>query len=275
MINSEEEKRQTISSISVDRLLHIRYILIAHRLLINRLEVFRIRRYMLMTAMKQTASVFRLKDPVSCLTHFSGFLISLPAGYALLLDAAAKQCSLKTLIGLAIFSVSLSLLYGASASYHAFRFDSWIDGLFKRIDHCSIFVLIAGSYTPVCLSVLPASSGRILLAVIWCIAAAGILFKIFWVTCPRFVSSIMYIAMGWACISVLPQLLTGLGSGFSLLLAGGLFYTVGGVIYALKLPLFPGSETTGFGNHELFHLFVLAGSLCHWLMMLGVVTAIG
>ena len=139
----------------------------------------------------------------------------------------------------------------------------------------SIFLLIAGSYTPICVTVLEPSIGIPLLYVIYGIAALGILFKLCWITCPKYVSSIMYIGMGWACLSVLPQIIHGLGSGFWWLLAGGIFYTVGGVIYALKPNLFPKEETTGFGNHELFHLFVLAGSLCHYLLMLGTITLLG
>jgi len=228
-----------------------------------------------MTVMKQNRYVFRLKDPISSLSHFVGFAASLPAGLLLLVTGSARGCSLQTMGALAVFAASLSLLYAASAGYHAFFFDSWLDRLSKTIDHCSIFILIAGSYTPICISVLPRTVGIPLLIVIWTIAAAGILFKIAWVTCPKIISSIMYIGMGWACISVIPLLVKGLGNGFFWLLAGGIFYTAGGVIYALKLPLFPHEESTGFGNHELFHLFVLAGSLCHYLLMLETITMIG
>lgn len=228
-----------------------------------------------MTVMKQTSYVFRLKDPISSLSHFIGFALSLPAGLALLVTASARGCGLVTMAALSVFSASLSMLYFASAAYHAFYFDSWLDRLFRKIDHCSIFLLIAGSYTPICVTVLEPSVGIPLLYVIYGIAGLGILFKLCWITCPKYVSSIMYIGMGWACLSVLPQIIHGLGSGFWWLLAGGGFYTVGGVIYALKPNLFPKEESTGFGNHELFHLFVLAGSLCHYLLMLGTITLLG
>ena len=228
-----------------------------------------------MTVMKQTSYVFRLKDPISSLSHFAGFALSLPAGLALLVTASVRGCGLSTMAALSVFSASLSLLYFASAAYHAFYFGSWLDRLFRKIDHCSIFLLIAGSYTPICAAVLEPSVGIPLLYVIYGIAALGIVFKLCWITCPKYVSSIMYIGMGWACLSVLPQIINGLGSGFRWLLAGGIFYTVGGIIYALKPNLFPKEETTGFGNHELFHLFVLAGSLCHYLLMLGTITRLG
>ena len=167
-----------------------------------------------MTVMKQTSYVFRLKDPISSLSHFAGFALSLPAGLALLVTASVRGCGLSTMAALSVFSASLSLLYFASAAYHAFYFGSWLDRLFRKIDHCSIFLLIAGSYTPICAAVLEPSVGIPLLYVIYGIAALGIVFKLCWITCPKYVSSIMYIGMGWACLSVLPQIINGLGSGF-------------------------------------------------------------
>ena len=227
-----------------------------------------------MTVMQKELVPFRLKDPISSLSHFIGFALTIPATSILLVKAAGLSCSTASMISLSVFMISMSLLYAASACYHAFHINPAVDGILKRIDHCSIFLLIAGSYTPVCVIALQ-NSGPILLKVIWAIAAAGICFKLFWVYCPKFVSSIIYIGMGWACVSVLPSLITSLGSGFWYLLAGGLFYTVGGVLYSLKLNLFPNEKRTGFGNHELFHLFVMAGSFCHYLMALNTLTLLG
>lgn len=227
-----------------------------------------------MTVLQKQYVPFRLKDPISSLTHFVGFVFTIPATSLLLIKAGSLGCSLPSMVALAVFMASMSLLYAASAAYHAFHINPLADGILKRIDHCSIFILIAGSYTPVCVIALPGNGG-LLLKVIWGIALAGICFKIFWVHCPKIVSSIIYIGMGWACVSVLPQLITSLGSGFSYLLAGGLFYTIGGVLYSLKLNLFPREAVTGFGNHELFHLFVMAGSFCHYLMALNVLTMMG
>ena len=107
-----------------------------------------------------------------------------------------------------------------------------------------------------------------MLGLIWAVAAAGIIFKLFFVTCPRWVSSVLYITMGWLCIFILPALIQTLGSRLLLLVLGGIFYTIGGFIYAAKKPIFAHEAETGFGNHELFHLFVLAGSLCHYLFFL-------
>lgn len=130
-----------------------------------------------------------------------------------------------------------------------------------------IFVLIAGSYTPVCLLAIPGMTGYILLAVVWIIALLGMGFKYFWVYCPKWISSVLYIALGWACVFAFPQLLNTLSTGcFLWLLAGGLIYTAGGVIYALKLSAFE-NRHINFGCHEIFHLFVMVGSFCHYIVM--------
>ena len=130
-----------------------------------------------------------------------------------------------------------------------------------------ISVLIAGSYTPICLLVLGGRMGWILLAIVWGFAIVGILIKAFWVFCPKWVSSVLYIGMGWTCVLAFTQLLNSLSpAAFGWLLAGGIIYTVGGVIYALKLPIF-NRKHKNFGSHEIFHLFVMGGSLCHFVVM--------
>jgi hemolysin III len=130
-----------------------------------------------------------------------------------------------------------------------------------------IFVLIAGTYTPVCLIVLGDQTGWALLALVWVIAVLGIFINAFWITCPKWFSSMIYIAMGWICILAFSKILAALPkAGFLWLLAGGIIYTLGGVIYALKLPIF-NARHQYFGSHEIFHLFVMGGSLCHYMMM--------
>lgn len=144
--------------------------------------------------------------------------------------------------------------------------------ILKKCDHLSIFLLIAGSYTPVCVIALKGTIGIRLLAFIWTLAVIGMIFKLFWVTCPKWVSSVIYTAMGWACILRIPALYAILGSGFYWLLAGGILYTVGAVFYALKPKWLSNPE---FGNHEVFHLFVLAGSFCHFIVMFQYLTTLG
>lgn len=209
---------------------------------------------------------FKLKDPGSSITHFIGMLMALFAATPLLIRASLNPDHVHV-ISLAVFILSMILLYGASATYHALDLSEKTNRILRKLDHMMIFVLIAGTYTPVCLIVLNGSVGYGLLALVWGIALAGILVKAFWITCPKWFSSILYIAMGWACLAVFGTLWNTLSLGaFLWLLTGGIFYTAGGVIYALKLPLF-NARHKNFGSHEVFHLFVMAGSFCHFLFM--------
>ena len=130
-----------------------------------------------------------------------------------------------------------------------------------------ISVLIAGTYTPICLLVLDRKTGIPLLLLVWGIAIAGILIKAFWVYCPKWFSSVLYIGMGWTCVLAFTQILNTLSpAAFGWLLAGGIIYTIGGIIYALKLPIF-NNRHKNFGSHEIFHLFVMAGSACYFIVM--------
>ncbi len=218
-----------------------------------------------MTTLDNVHGTFIVKDRISALTHFIGFLAALAGMPLLLMKAAAHHAD--AMPALSIFMGSMILLYGASASYHAFNINPKANLILKRIDHCNIFLLIAGSYTPICVMALPPEKGAGLLLFIWSAAFLGIIFKLFFVTCPKWVSSVLYIAMGWACVSYIPLLARSMQGGFLWVLAGGIFYTVGGVIYAMRLNLFKKLSRVEFGNHELFHLFVMAGSLCHYLMI--------
>ena len=209
---------------------------------------------------------FKLKDPGSAITHFIGMLMAIFAAIPLLIKAAHEPGRIY-LVSIAVYAASLILLYAASTTYHTFNISKKVNTILKKIDHMMISVLIAGSYTPICLLVLGGRMGWILLAIVWGFAIAGILIKAFWVFCPKWVSSVLYIGMGWTCVLAFTQLLNSLSpAAFGWLLAGGIIYTVGGVIYALKLPIF-NSKHKNFGSHEIFHLFVMGGSLCHFVVM--------
>ena len=187
-----------------------------------------------------------LKDPGSAITHFIGMLMAIFAGIPLLIKAAHEPSPIY-LISLTIYLVSMILLYAASTIYHSLDISEKVNKRLKKFDHMMISVLIAGSYTPICLLVLKGTTGIILLSIVWGIAIFGILIKAFWINCPKWFSSVLYIGMGW-------------------LLAGGIIYTIGGIIYALKLPIF-NSRHKNFGTHEIFHLFVMGGSICHFIVM--------
>lgn len=207
-----------------------------------------------------------IREPGSAITHFIAMMLAVFAAAPLLVKSALSSTA-NMLPAMTIFILSMILLYGASTTYHSLNIGGRMLRIFRKVDHMMIFVLIAGSYTPVCLIVLGGKLGYTLFAVVWGIALAGMLLKACWVTCPKWFSSIIYIAMGWVCVFVFGPLWNTLPhSAFLWLLAGGIIYTAGGVIYALKLPLF-NSRHTFFGSHEIFHLFVMGGSLCHFIFM--------
>lgn len=208
----------------------------------------------------------KIKDPGSAITHFIGMLMAVLAGIPLILKAA-RDLSFVTLLSAVIYISSMILLYFASTIYHTFDISEKINRRLKKFDHMMISVLIAGSYTPICLLVLEKPLGYFLLAVVWSFAIIGILIKAFWVFCPKWFSSVLYIGMGWTCVLAFTQILNALSpAAFAWLLAGGIIYTIGGIIYALKLPIF-NNRHKHFGSHEIFHLFVMGGSACHFIVM--------
>ena len=207
-----------------------------------------------------------IREPGSAITHFIAMMMAVFATVPLLVKAGI-QSGWENFLAMAIFMGSMILLYGASATYHSVDLTGRSLRIFRKLDHMMILVLIAGSYTPVCLIVLGGKLGYTLLALVWGIAAVGMLVKACWITCPKWFSSVIYIAMGWVCVLVFGPLLKTLSApAFLWLLAGGIIYTVGGVIYALKLPIF-NAKHKFFGSHEVFHLFVMGGSICHFIFM--------
>lgn len=216
------------------------------------------------TAIKKNTSFF--KDPGSAITHLIGCILSLIAAVPLMIQAIRTHDAL-VIFSMLVFSVSMLSLYAASMCYHTFDTTPRANRIRKKIDHMMIFILIAGSYTPICLLSLRDNGGLLLLSIVWGIAFLGCILKLCWVYCPKWVSSLLYIAMGWICIFAISQLFQALTSSqFTWLLAGGIIYTIGGVIYALKLPIF-NQLHPNFGSHEIFHLFVMGGSFCHFIVM--------
>lgn len=206
-----------------------------------------------------------IREPGSAITHFIAMILAMGSAIPLLIKAA--EFGTLSVIAMFVFIGSMVLLYGASATYHSINVAPNIIKIFRKIDHMMIFIMIAGSYTPVCLLVLDKYTGSRMLSAVWGVALLGILIKALWITCPKWFSSILYIGMGWICISAIKPIIHTLSlSAFMWLLAGGLLYTVGGVIYALKLKVF-NEKHAGFGSHEIFHLFIMAGSFCHFIFM--------
>jgi hemolysin III len=207
----------------------------------------------------------RLREPVSGLTHLAGLLLAV-AGLVVLLGTAAGAGKTDQFVALGIFGCSLIALYGASALYHLLPLSPPAVARLRRVDHMTIFVLIAGTYTPVCLLALNGVWRLGLLGLVWGLALCGVLLKLLWMDAPRWLSVVLYLAMGWLAVVAASAIFKAVpAGGIVWFLAGGVVYSVGALIYGLRRPdPLPGT----FGFHELWHLFVLAGSACHFWAML-------
>jgi len=173
------------------------------------------------------------------------------------------------LVPFAVYAASMIGLYTASTLYHCLNTDVKGRIALRKYDHISIYFLIAGSYTPICLIALPPAWGWTMTAIVWALAAAGTVMALLWINAPRWVTSGIYIFMGWMAVFMLPALLKYLPSaGFFWLFLGGGLYTVGGVLYAVK---WPGRNNPRFGCHEIFHVFILLGSIAHFFLMYRVI----
>lgn len=199
--------------------------------------------------------------PWSAITHGAGALL---AGAGTLLLLLRVQGALAG-AACAIYGVSLILLYAASAVYHSLNGGVRLRVTLRKLDHASICLLIAGTYTPLCLLSLRGAAGTILLCLIWAMALAGMALSICWIGAPRWLFTALYLCMGWMAVFAIGPLSRALPSAALFrLLVGGVLYSLGGMLYALK---WPGRDNPKFGFHEIFHLFVMAGSVCHFLMI--------
>jgi len=202
----------------------------------------------------------KFREPVSGLTHLFGAILSI-----LGLNILIQHSVITYKSSLIVFGISLILLYTASSVYHLVYASDKAIMVLRRIDHSMIYILIAGTYTPICLIALKGHLGSILCIAIWALALTGIILKIFWFNAPRWLYTFFYVFMGWIAVFAIYPLLKAISfSGVLWLMAGGISYTIGAVIYAAKWPKIT-SELFGF--HEIFHIFVLLGSFCHFWMI--------
>lgn len=207
----------------------------------------------------------KFRDPISGFTHLIGAFLSL-IGMVILIRLSIYKHSSWAVIAFSIFGISLILLYSASSTYHIAKVSEKVINILRRIDHSMIYILIAGTYTPICLLALKGTLGITLFTIVWVLALTGVIFKMCWFNCPRKLSTLFYIVMGWLVIFFIVPIIKAISiNGFMWLLMGGVFYTIGGIIYALKWPKI---NSKLFGFHELFHIFVMLGSLCHYYLML-------
>ena len=188
--------------------------------------------------------------------------IAAPAGLVLLLLIADSP---RRYVGAAVFATSLMLLYTSSASYHLAPWPTRWRAVMERVDHSMIFVFIAGTYTPFCLIILDNAWGIPMLAAVWSLAALGVLAKVFLPHAPRWLTVAPYLALGWIGVIPAVQVVSAMsGAQLALLMLGGMLYTVGAAVYALRWPdPFPRI----FGFHEIFHAFVVGGSAIHFALI--------
>ncbi len=163
----------------------------------------------------------------------------------------------------AVFGLSAVLLFGTSAVYHRGHWSPRVAGVLRRLDHTNIFLIIAGTYTPLSVLLLPADTAKTLLIVVWSGALVGLLARVFWLGAPRWVYVPVYVALGWVAVWFLPQFWDAGGPAVAwLIIAGGLAYTVGAVVYGTK---WPNPSPRWFGFHEIFHALTVAGFTCHYI----------
>ena len=201
----------------------------------------------------------------SAVTHGAGAVLGGIGGAALLVMAILRGASALDIVALSIFTASMVALYLASCLYHCINASARGRLFLRQMDHSMIYVLIAGTYTPVCLSVLGGALGWTLFGVIWGLAVLGVFVTLFWVNAPRTLTTMFYVGMGWIAVLAFQPLLAALPAvAVAWMLAGGVAYTVGGLLYALKWPL---RNHPRFGCHEIFHRCVLLGSVCFFAML--------
>lgn len=202
-----------------------------------------------------------IQDPISSYTHFLGACFGGVATLIFLISCLWLQRPLLILFSTCVFGLSMVALYSASCYYHTLSWENPKHTLFRKLDHSMIFVLIAGTYTPICLYYLIKPASWIFTLIIWFIALSGIVIKIFWLNAPRLLYTLLYVAMGWAVVFYWPAFAAIPLPCLSLIAAGGLAYTIGAVLYIIKKPNL--SKLWGF--HELFHIFILLGSFFHFM----------
>jgi hemolysin III len=211
------------------------------------------------------ATPARPKPRLRGMFHLAAFPVSILTGCVLLLfvgeGAAAK-------VGTGIYALSCTVLFGVSALYHRGTWDRRTHALLRRLDHSNIFLLIAGTYTPVSLALLDGTTERAVLVTVWAGAVAGIVFRVAWLSAPAWLYTPFYVALGWVAIAVMPELWSENTAVAVLLLTGGVAYSAGGVVYALRRP---DPAPLVFGYHEIFHACTLVGFATHYA---GVVIAV-
>jgi hemolysin III len=209
--------------------------------------------------------VKKLREPVNSLTHWAGAVLGLVGLVALLIVGWSTPAKI---ISLLVYGISLIAMFSASATYHMVRAKDKVLVILRKFDHSAIYLLIAGTYTPFCVNAFDGFWKWGMLSIIWSLAAIGITIKVFYIKAPRWLNAGIYVVMGWLCMGAAGQMLVTLPTWvFAWLLAGGIIYTLGAVVYITKFFNFwPGV----FGFHEVWHIFVILAAAAHFVAVLGV-----
>lgn len=207
----------------------------------------------------------KLREPINSLTHWGGAILALIGLVALLVVGWSTPAKV---ISLAIYGVSLIFLFSASATYHMVQVKDKALEIFRKVDHAAIYVLIAGTYTPFCVNAFEGFWKWGMLTIIWSLAVIGIVVKVFYIRAPRWLNAGIYILMGWISVAAAGEMLSALPAWvFGWLIAGGIIYTLGAIVYMTKIFNFkPGV----FGFHEVWHIFVLLAAAAHFVAVMGV-----
>ncbi len=207
----------------------------------------------------------KLREPVNSLTHWAGAILALIGLIALLVVGWGKPVKIASLV---IYGLSLIFLFSASATYHMVQVKDKVLQIFRKIDHSAIFVLIAGTYTPFCVNAFSGFWKWGLLSIIWSLALIGIIVKVFYIGAPRWLNTSIYLVMGWLCLAAIGQMLAVLPVWvIGWLVAGGVIYTLGAIVYVTKIFNFvPGV----FGFHEIWHIFVMLAAMAQFIAVFGI-----
>jgi hemolysin III len=207
----------------------------------------------------------KLREPVNSLTHWGGALLALVGLIVLLIVGWGTPLKI---ISLLVYGISLIFLFSASATYHMVRVKEKTLEIFRKVDHAAIYCLIAGTYTPFCMNAFSGFWKWGMLSIIWALALIGILVKVFYIRAPRWLNAGIYLVMGWLCIAAIGQMLAVLPVWvIGWLIAGGVIYTLGAVVYITRIFNFiPGI----FGFHEIWHIFVILAAVAHFVAVLGI-----
>ena len=203
----------------------------------------------------------RACDPMSSYTHFIGAILSCVGLLLFIVLGLYLNSSIISMIGCIVFGISLILLYSSSSLYHYFNGKETIKKMLRKLDHAMIYVLIVGTYTPVTLAFVEFKHAIIFLSILWAIAVIGIIIKVFWINAPRMISTVIYLALGWAIVFDIGAFSLVPLPCLKLIAVGGIAYSMGAIIYIVKKP----NISTLFGFHELFHILVMLGSFMHYI----------